>query len=308
MPTLKEGLIASEEAFGKSGVDLENTIKQIGWRSTPFLSSIGTAAPADRSSNVALGHQWHYDELPDGELANAHAEGGAKSALKYSIGGTLKNHFQIVKNAYGITGSEQPSRRVDGKAVLANEGEHASVRHKKSIEKILLSDQAAVQRVKSSSTVGKCGGLKSFVTSVNTVDAKNAALSMQLIRDLLKIGYMKDRPYDFLIMADTQQDRLMDILDKIKQADMKVDYLNDKIQVINSQYGNNVKILLSPELANNEIIAYRSEDILKVNWRPMEVRELPTSDDAIEKEIISEFTLRVCTPVAFAWLKNLKAD
>ncbi|MFL1707064.1 DUF5309 family protein [Campylobacter sp. MOP7] len=308
MPTLKEGLITSEEAFGKSGIDLENTIKQIGWRATPFLSSIGTAAPADRSSNVALGHQWHYDELPDGELDNAHAEGGAKSSAKYSIGGTLKNHYQIVKNAYGVTGSEQPSKRIDGKAILANEGEHASIRHKKSIEKILLSGQAAVQRAKSSSTVGKCGGLKSFATSVNTVDAGNAALSLQLLRNLLKIGYMKDRPYDFMIMSDTQQDRMMDLIDKIKQAGMTVDYLSDKIQVFESQYGGKIKLLLSPELANNEIIAYRSEDIFKVNWRPMAVRELPTGDDAIEKEIISEFTLRVCTPIAFAWLKNLKAD
>ena len=64
--------------------------------------------------------------------------------------------------------------------------------------------------------------------------------------------------------------------------------------------------MLNPFLDQNEIIAFRADDIFKVNWRPMMTRELPTSNDAVEKEIISEFTLRVCTPVAFGWLKKLK--
>lgn len=308
MPTLKQGIITSEEAFGKKGTEFWNVIKEMGWRDTPFLTAIQSGAPVDRSTNVAAGHTWFFDEMPEGELENAHEEGGAPAPLKYTAGGKLQNHYQIVKNTYGVSGTEEDGKRVDGSLVLARNGEIESIRHKKSIEKILLSDQAAVQRVNTggSKIKGKCGGLKSFATTANTIDAKNEALTMQFIRDLLKVGHLKSLPYDFLLLADKQQDRIMDLLDKIKQANNTVEYLHDKVVAINSQYGENVKLLLSPELGDNEIIAFRSADIYKVDWRNTRKRDLPTENDEVKKEILTEFTLRVCTPVAFAWLKNLK--
>lgn len=303
---IRTGLITAEEAFGSKGVMLENTIKQIGWQSTPFYSAISTAAPADRSTSVAVGHKWFYDELPEGDASNAHAEGGAKAVAKYFVGGALNNHFQIVKNTYGVSGSQEPAKDVAGRGILSRQGEMASVEHKKSIEKILLSGQAAVQRVNTGTpAVGKCGGLKSFSTAQNTIDANNTDLTMQMIRNLLKIGWNKGRPYEFLMINDKQNDRLLDILDRIKQANITQKYLEEDLLAIKTSYGD-VKVMLNPFLEQTEIIAFRSDDIFKVNWRPMATRELPTSDDAIEKEIVSEFTLRVCTPVAFGWLKKLK--
>ena len=234
------------------------------------------------------------------------AEGGVKAAAKYFVGGALNNHFQIVKNTYGVSGSQEPAKDVAGRGILSRQGEMASVEHKKSIEKILLSDQAAVQRVNTGTpVVGKCGGLKSFSTAQNTIDANNTDLTMQMIRNLLKIGWSKGRPYEFLMINDKQNDRLLDILDRIKQANITQKYLEEDLLAIKTSYGD-VKVMLNPFLEQTEIIAFRSDDIFKVNWRPMATRELPTSDDAIEKEIVSEFTLRVCTPVAFGWLKKLK--
>lgn len=304
---VKTGLMTTEEAFGSSGALLEKSIKQIGWETTPFYSAISLGAPIDRTSRAAMGHKWSYDELPDGDLNNAHAEGGPKAAAKYYTGGSLTNHFQIVKNTYGVSGSQKPTTDTQGKDSLAKQGEFSSVEHKKSIEKILLSGQTAVQRVNGGGTpvVGKCGGLKSFSTAVNTIDATNTDLTMQMIRNLFKIGWSKGRPYEFMMVNDKQNDRLLDILDKIKQANMTEKYLESEVLAVRNTYGH-VKVLLNPFLDQNEIIAFRSDDIFKVNWRPMEVNELPTSNDAVEKEVLSEFTLRVCTPVAFAWLKNLK--
>lgn len=305
---VKTGLMTTEEAFGGSGALLEKSIKQVGWETTPFYSAISLAAPIDRTSSPAMGHKWRYDELPDGDLNNAHAEGGPKAVAKYYTGGELKNHFQIAKNTYGVSGSQKPATDTQGRGMLAKQGEYSSIEHKKSIEKILLSGQTAVQRVNggSSPAVGKCGGLKSFSTAVNTIDAANTDLTMQMIRNLFKIGWSKGRPYEFMMVNDKQNDRLLDILDKIKQANMTEKYLESEVLAVKNTYGH-VKVLLNPFLDQNEIIAFRSDDIFKVNWRAMEVKELPTSDDAVENEIISEFTLRVCTPVAFAWLKNLKA-
>ena len=38
----------------------------------------------------------------------------------------------------------------------------------------------------------------------------------------------------------------------------------------------------------------------------MAEKKRETTDDAELYEIINEFTLRVCTPYAFAWLHNLR--
>lgn len=307
MPIVRQGIMTSDEAFGKRGTEFWNTIKEMGWKQTPFLTSIQNGAPVDRSTNAAAGHTWFYDETPDGEADNAHLEGGAPAALKYATGGQLKNQYQIVKNTYGVSGTEEDSKRVDGNLILTKNGEMEAIRHKKTLEKILLSDQTAVQRVNTGvKKEGKLGGLKSFTTATNTFDATGADMSMQFIRDLLKIGHLRGLPYDFILLPDKQMDRVMDLLDKYKQANYTVEYLHDKVTAINSQYGENVKLLLSPELANNEIIAYRSEDIYAVYWRMTKKKDLPTENDEIKKEILTELTLRVCTPVAFAWLKNLK--
>lgn len=308
MASLRNGLVDTSEAFGKRGMDFETTIKSIGWSETPFLSTIGTAAPADRSSNAALGHGWFYDILPDGDDDNAHFEGGAMAEVKKASGASLKNHYQIVKNAFGVTGSEEMSKNINGKASLSRELEQASIAHKKTIEKILLSETQATARVNSGSKVaGKCGGLKSFATAQNTIDAANKDLEWQHILNLLKVGYLNGGSYKIIMMSDIQKDKLDNLLFKKVQATMDINYLGTTVSAIKqTSYGGGIKILLNPLLAENEIIAYRPEDIFKVNWRPMKIVDRVSTDDDTKKEIISEFTLRVCTPFAFAWLKNLK--
>lgn len=310
MATLGSGIVTTDEAFGHKGVMLENSIKQVGWTATPFYSLIAEAAPADRSANVALGHRWFYDVAPEAEDDNAHVEGGEMAEVKKYSGGELVNHFQIVKSAYGVSGSEMESRRVDNKAVLAKQGEMASLAHKKTIEKILLSDTAPVARNNASTpkVAGKCGGLKSFATADNTIDASRAALSWDYILELLKIGYLNGGEYGVIMLADKQNDALNKLLlDKV-QATMDTNVFGVNVTAIKAtSYGTNIKIVLNPFLAQDEIIALRPQDIFKVNWRPMHVKDRETTNDEVKQEIISEFTLRVAQPYAFAWLKGLQA-
>ena len=141
----KVGLVTNAEAWSKEA-DLERDIKKVGWTQTPFLSTISSAAPASRSGLAAQGHRWYYDVQPDGDTNNAHVEGSAPAPAKYYVGGELSNHYQIVKHTYGLSGSEKESSLVNGKTVLADQFEKTTMDHKKSIEKILLSSQAAVQR------------------------------------------------------------------------------------------------------------------------------------------------------------------
>lgn len=309
---IKLGLIDNLVAFGKEA-DLERDIKEVGWTKTPFFSTIPSAAPTSRAARAASGHSWYYDEVPDGTLDNAHEEGGKPATPEYFEGGELKNHYQIVKNTYGVTGTEKESTRVDGKMVLTTQFKNATIRHKKSIEMILLSAQAPVQRAKkvgaTSAVAGKSGGIKYFAHANNTITVANDELTWKLLRDILKLGFMKGVGFNYLMMNDTQKDVIDDIVFSKTQTSLNAKRLEMNITEIGSTaYGSNIKILLNPFMADDEIIAYTPENLRKVNWRPMKPYELARTADATEKELISEFTLRVCHPYAFAWLKGLKTS
>lgn len=304
---IKTGLVTNTEAFGKEA-DLETNIVKVGWTETPFLSTIGSAAPVSRAAKAASGHRWFYDEEPDGTLSNAHVEGSAPASLEYFVGAELVNHYQIVKNTYGVTGSEAESTTVDGKTVLTSQFEKTTTRHKKSLEMILVSNQAAVQRVNTSGAEvpGKSGGLKSFATVNNTLTESGTTLSWKLLRELLKIGFFQGGAYTHIMMNDIQKDVLDDIVFSKAQTTLNASRLESNVTMIGStSYGNNIKIILNPFLADDEIIAYRPSDIYKVNLRAMHTKELARTEDAVKKELISEFTLRVCHPFAFSWLKGL---
>ena len=302
----KVGLVTNAEAWGKEA-DLERDIKKVGWTQTPFLSTISSAAPASRSGLAAQGHRWYYDVQPDGDTNNAHVEGSAPAPAKYYVGGELSNHYQIVKHTYGLSGSEKESSLVNGKTVLADQFEKTTMDHKKSIEKILLSSQAAVQRVNTTGAEvpGKCGGLKSFATANNTINATGATLTLQFIRDLMKIGFLNGLNYSKMQLGDIQMDVIDDIMNsKIAVNAWGMETIADGVTRIKTKYGK-CDLILNPYLADDEIIPYDPSMIYKVNWRAMGTHEIARTKDAIEKEIISEFTLRVCHEYAFAYGKGL---
>jgi hypothetical protein len=305
----KAGLVDQTQLWGKEA-DLERVIKEIGFKDTPFLSLIPSAAPI-RSGRAGLGHRWYYDEVPDGgNASNKHLEGGAPAAAEYYEGGEMVNHYQIVKSTYGITGSDEDATRVDGKSIFTDLFIKTQLKHTKTIENILLGSQTPVQRVNTGTPVaGVCGGLKSFATVNNTIDAAGDPLTWNLLRELLKLGWKNGTRYEYLMMNSHQKDVLDDILfSKAYVNVLGTKTLENNVTLIgNTPYGSNLKVILTPYLEESEIIAVHPQDIYKVNLRPMKTRELPTQDDKRTKEILSEFTLRVCTPFAFIMLSDLDA-
>lgn len=305
MAFMRRGVVSTLNAFGKAA-DYERIIKMTGQATTPFYSSIPSVAQANRDANIASGHRWAYDIVGDGDKNNRFAEGSEAAEAKRSNGAELVNHYHIVKETFGVTGSEAVAKRVDGQTALAAERKDANNRIRKSIEMILLSEDDAVQRT--DSVAGRCGGLKSFATVDNTIDAANAELNMQTLRDILKIGWKSGQDYKILMMSDHQKDKIDNILfEKGMNTNLSGSVLDNKVTKIGqTSYGSDIKIILSPFLENNEIIAYNPNDILVVIWRTLSERKLPSSVDAEMYELVMEFTLRVCTPYSFTWVKNLK--
>lgn len=305
---LRTDLVSTSEAFGKQA-DLSSKIVKVGWSSTPFLSTIANAAPKSRDGLAADGHGWWYDQVADGVLNNAHVEGGPSAGVISRVGAKLSNHYQIVKDSYGVTGSQSDATLVNGELVLTDQFKKSTEAHKKTLEMILISDQAAVARVNTTGakTPGKCGGLKSFATANNKITVSTQAFDWKLLREMLKIGFMNGCAYTHILMPDTQKDKLDDILfSKTQIASFNASRLENNVtQIGQTAYGNNIQVILSPYLADDEIIAYKNTDIVKVDWRAMKTRPVTKDEDGETREIVSEMTLRVCHPYAFAWVKGL---
>jgi hypothetical protein len=298
-------LMTTTEAFGHD-IDLFNEIKEIGWVNTPFLSSLKDMAPRART-NPSFGHKWMFMDVPDGD-ENAQLEGSPSVPVEKFALGNATNHYQIFKNSFGVSESENVATGIDDKKELARQMDMSRIKHMKSMEMALLSDTAPVQRVNTATPVaGKLGGIKHFLTASTDNGMQAATLTWKHIRELLKIGFLKGIPYTHIMMNDVQKDALDDILfSKTTNMNMANSKIDNNVTIIgNTPYGNNIKVTLNPFLADDEIIAYNPEYVNTVIWRPTKVKDVSKDVDGTVKEIITELTLRVEHEFALSRLKNL---
>lgn len=299
-------LQSTREAFGHDA-DLFETIREVGWTDTPFFTSIGSGAPRERT-NSGFGHKWYYMSVPDGDSSNAHIEGSAPAtADKFSMG-TMTNHYQIFKNTFGVTGSEDAATGIDNKKELARQMAMSEIKHRKSIELALLGDTAPVQRDAAGTVAGKLGGVKHFLTANTDTNVSTTDLDWGTILEGLKPGFFEGVPMRCVMMNSTQKDKLDAILfNKTSNLQMSANRIENNVTVIgNSAYGNNIKVILNPFLAQDEILFYNPEYIKVVAYRPTKIKDIPTGDDGVKKQLITELTLRVDHEFAIRRIKNLK--
>ena len=297
--------------FTAGEADLVKSIAKLGYNDTPLFSSIKKGMPS-KAADTGLGHNWNYETSAGGDGDLAFVEGSVPADLRSPDIGSSLNHYQIVKDTYGVTGSMENMNRTDGTNELANAGADSAINHRKKIEKILFGTQTPVKGVKATATAGIAGGLQNWMTVNNTVDAKVAAvdqaLSMKYLREMLKINYLNGQQITHLFMGDIQKDALDDILtakNMVNTLGAKVLEGTNYLTLTNMAYAQNVRIILSPFVAANEIIAVNHASLSLVFKRLTKSYEIARSTDEVKKEIISELTLRVNNPYGVSKLTNL---
>lgn len=296
-------LISTTEAYGHD-IDLYNEICEMGWKETPFLASLTSKAPRARSG-AAYGHQWKYMNVPTGSAANKHLEGAASPTATKHIMGNGLNHYQIIRDAFGVTRSELMATGIDGKKELARQGDMTRIQHMLSFEMALVSANAPVQRT--DLVAGQMGGVKHYLTANTDFDATAATLSWDLVRELLKLQFLNGSAARCIMMSDKQKDALDDILfSKTMNQNMSNTKIDNNVTIIgNTPYGNNIKVILNPFLDDTEIIAYNPEYIHPVIWDPTHIAEVKGDFDGEKREFITEATLHVGHEYALSRLKNL---
>lgn len=299
-----EGLIFLQDL--KAGhTDLATKISKLGYYDTPLFNMIQKAVPA-KSAKAAFGHEWYYEECVDADAENAHIEGSKPATPTHGTLGQSKNHYQIIKHTYGITGSMEEKTDIEGNEELKNEGARKAKQHRKTIEKLLFSDTAPAQR--NNTTAGKMGGLKHWCTTTNSVDMGNKDLTIQALRDMFKIGYYQSMPTTHIFLNDKQKDILDDIMSDKNRGVFGMTVLKDTnyTQLDNFAYAPKVKVILSPYITDTEIIGVNLPSLALVYQRLTKSYDIARTSDAIQKELISEITLRVNNPYAVTRIHNLK--
>ncbi len=297
------GLLFLENMEGGQ-IDLVKKIAKVGYNDTPLFSMIQKAVPSNRTKPYE-GHTWQYEEADDGDDINAYPEGSAPATAVSNILGVSKNHYQIIKHTYGVTGSTEYAETSEGQKELQRQGVLRAKVHRKTIEKALFKAQAPVQRA--GATVGRMGGLLHWATVQNTIDAAGANIQMQMLRELLKIGWSKGVPTTHIFVNDKQKDKLDDLLEtKVRVgAGGKILQFTNYTEMKNMPYVDRVKIILSPYVEDNDLIALNLNSLALVYHRLTHTKDIPTGDDVVSKQLISELTLRVNNPYAVTRLQNL---
>jgi hypothetical protein len=284
--------------------DLTNKISKFGYNDTPLFNLIQKGVP-DKKGESWKGHEWKYEEVPDGDDDNAHLEGSGPADAQKTELGSSKNHYQIIKHSYGITGSMEGKEDLENKNILTKDGASASIRHRKTIEKMLFSDCPPVQR--DVDIKGKSAGLRHWCTVENTVDTTDF-LSMKLLRELTKIGFLNGINYSHIFVNTDQKDALDDILSDKQQTKTGLTVLEGtNYELIkNMAYSKNLRVIVTPELPQDEILAIDHKNLMLVYQRLTKSYELARTEDAIKKELISELTVRNNNPFSVARIKGLK--
>lgn len=290
--------------FAAGEADLVKQISKLGYNDTPMFNAIKKGTPSVMAESWK-GHMWRYETAPDGDDVNKNLEGSAPVAATSADMGSGINHYQIIKHTYGITGSMEGKTRTDGSNELANEGARAAIKHRKTIEKMLFGSQAPVQGVKGT-TAGVAGGFGHWCVAENTLGTAGD-LSMANLRELFKIGFLNGQTFTHLYVSDTQKDALDDLLSAKVMTGLGATVLEgtNYTQIKNMAYAPNIKVVMSPYVADGEVLAVNHNDVALSFQRLTKSYELARNKDAIEKELISELTLRVNNPFAIAKMSGL---
>ena len=299
--------------------DLTDVIYNISPTDTPFMSSVG------KTKATAVYHEWQTDSLADASTANAVVEGADASSATLAPTTRVGNRTQISQKTIQIAGTLESIDKAGRKSEKAYQLSKASAELKRDMEKILLSNQAAVTG--DASTARKLGSLQAWLETnyVGTgtagsdgttarVSGTDAAFTETMLKNAVKSAYEQGGNPSVLMVTPTQKQVVSGfagIAEQRYQAPSNAPttivgaadvYLSDfgTLSVVPNRFmsadgddNGEVAFVLDPEYAS---IAY---------LRPFATNELAKTGDSEKTQLLVEYTLEVKNEKAHAIIADL---
>ena len=288
--------------------DLTDVIYNISPTDTPFMSSVG------KTKATAVYHEWQTDSLADASTANAVVEGADASSATLAPTTRVGNRTQISQKTIQIAGTLESIDKAGRKSEKAYQLSKASSELKRDMEKILLSNQAAVTG--DASTARKLGSLQAWLEtnvdlgtsgtagsdgSTARVDGTDRPFTETILKNVVKSCYENGGNPSVLMVTPTQKQVVSGFAGIAEQryqapsnkpttivgaADV---YLSDfgTLSVVPNRFmtaeadGGEQAFVLDPEYAS---IAY---------LRPFATNELAKTGDSEKTQLLVEYTLEV---------------
>ena len=299
--------------------DLTDVIYNISPTDTPFMSSVG------KTNATAVYHEWQTDSLADASTANAVVEGADASSATLAPTTRVGNRTQISQKTIQIAGTLESIDKAGRKSEKAYQLSKASSELKRDMEKILLSNQAAVTG--DASTARKLGSLQAWLETnyvgagtagsdgtTARVSGTDAAFTETMLKNAVKAAYEQGGNPSVLMVTPTQKQVVSGfagIAEQRYQAPSNAPttivgaadvYLSDfgtlsvvpnRFMSADSDDDGEVAFVLDPEYAS---IAY---------LRPFATNELAKTGDSEKTQLLVEYTLEVKNEKAHAIIADL---
>jgi len=299
--------------------DLTDVIYNISPTDTPFMSSVG------KTNATAVYHEWQTDSLADATTANAVVEGADATSATLAPTTRVGNRTQISQKTIQIAGTLESIDKAGRKSEKAYQLSKASSELKRDMEKILLSNQAAVTG--DASTARKLGSLQAWLETnyvgagtagsdgtTARVSGTDAAFTETMLKNAVKAAYEQGGNPSVLMVTPTQKQVVSGFAGIAQQryqapsnapttivgaADV---YLSDfgTLSVVPNRFmsadaddDGEVAFVLDPEYAS---IAY---------LRPFATNELAKTGDSEKTQLLVEYTLEVKNEKAHAIIADL---
>jgi len=299
--------------------DLTDVIYNISPTDTPFMSSVG------KTKATAVYHEWQTDSLADASTANAVVEGADATSATLAPTTRVGNRTQISQKTIQIAGTLESIDKAGRKSEKAYQLSKASSELKRDMEKILLSNQAAVTG--DASTARKLGSLQAWLETnyvgagtagsdgtTARVSGTDAAFTETMLKSAVKAAYEQGGNPSVLMVTPTQKQVVSGfagIAEQRYQAPSNAPttivgaadvYLSDfgTLSVVPNRFmsadaddNGEVAFVLDPEYAS---IAY---------LRPFATNELAKTGDSEKTQLLVEYTLEVKNEKAHAIIADL---
>ena len=300
--------------------DLTDVIYNISPTDTPFMSSVG------KSKATGVYHEWQTDSLASANIDNAAVEGADATSATMSPTTRIGNYTQISQKTIQIAGTLESIDKAGRKSEKAYQLSKASAELKRDMEKILLSNQAAVTG--DASTARKLGSLQAWLeTNVDLgtsgvagsdgttarTDGTDRSFTETILKNVVKSCYENGGNPSVLMVTPTQKQVVSGFAGIAEQryqapsngpttivgaADV---YLSDfgTLSVVPNRFmsaeadGGEQAFVLDPEYAS---VAY---------LRPFATNELAKTGDSEKTQLLVEYTLEVKNEAAHAIIADL---
>lgn len=281
--------------------DLTDIIYRISPTTTPLLNM----AAKSKATNTL--HEWQTQDLAAAVTTNAQAEGDNASAKTVTPTVRLNNRTQIATKTVIVSGTQQAMNPAGRKDELAYQLSLASLELKRDMESALTQlDVTATSPRKARGLVGwvvdnvnrNGGTLADYSGNTGRTKGTARAFTEAQVKDVLQKIFTAGGEPDTIMVGPSQKQTFSTFSGNATRFDKSEDAkLYAAIDVYVSDFGS-LTVVPNRFQDANDVFILQSDKLAVAYLRPFSTIELAQTGDALQRELVVEYTLECRAPKA----------